>query len=111
MPTELHFNRLTPAEDEALALLAEECAEVIQAITKIQRHGFGSVDPSSHAPGKPTNREKLEEELGDVWAAFAILQVNRMVRMPWCQCAADRKLANVTRWLHHVSIVPTRVRP
>ena len=34
-----HFNGLTPAEDERLAMLAEECAEVIKIVSKIQRHG------------------------------------------------------------------------
>ena len=40
-----HFNKLTPAEDERLAMLAEECAEVIQIVSKIQRHGYDSWHP------------------------------------------------------------------
>ena len=36
-----HFNGLTPAEAKRLALLAEECGEVLQAIGKVLRHGFG----------------------------------------------------------------------
>lgn len=53
-----HFNQLTPAEAERLALLAEECGEVIQAIGKILRHGY----ESRHPDGGPTNREALERE-------------------------------------------------
>lgn len=34
-----HFNNLTPGEAERLAMLAEECGEVIQAVGKILRHG------------------------------------------------------------------------
>ena len=34
-----HFNNLTPGEAERLAILAEECGEVIQIIGKILRHG------------------------------------------------------------------------
>jgi hypothetical protein len=34
---EQHFNGLSPADAEALTLISEECAEVIQAIAKIQR--------------------------------------------------------------------------
>ena len=41
MATE-HFNKLTEAEQERLVILAEECAEVIQVVAKIQRHGFNS---------------------------------------------------------------------
>jgi hypothetical protein len=40
-----HFNGLTPAEAERLALLAEECGEVIQAIGKVLRHGYESRHP------------------------------------------------------------------
>ena len=35
-----NFNQLTPAETERLAILAEECGEVIQAVGKILRHGY-----------------------------------------------------------------------
>lgn len=62
MPT--HFNDLTNAETERLDMLAEECAEVIQAISKIKRHGWNS----RHPDGGPTNREQLFRELRDVAA-------------------------------------------
>jgi NTP pyrophosphatase (non-canonical NTP hydrolase) len=56
--------------DEALLILAEECAEVIQAISKCQRFGIDVCKP-----GKPrTNREHLETELGDVIAMIEILR-------------------------------------
>lgn len=62
-----HFNKLTPAEAERLAILAEECSEVIKTIMKIKRHGYNSFDPSGKEHG--TNRDQLERELGDVLAA------------------------------------------
>ena len=46
-----HFNRLSPAEDERLTVLAEECSEVIQAICKIQRHGYESFNPDELGDG------------------------------------------------------------
>src|SRR6266702_712335 len=67
-----HYNGLTPAEDERLTLLAEECAEVIVAIAKIQRHGYESFDPTIEIPEdmRPeTNRQALTREMGDVRAA------------------------------------------
>ena len=42
MQSEVHvtpFNGLTPAEAERLALLMEECGEVVQIIGKVLRHG------------------------------------------------------------------------
>lgn len=64
-----HFNELSPAEAERLALLAEEMGEAIQAIGKILRHGY----ESTHPDGGPTNRELLEKELGDVQAAITLM--------------------------------------
>lgn len=61
-----HFNQLTPAEAERLALLAEECGEVIRAIGKVLRHGY----ENTHPDGGPTNREALESECGDVYHAM-----------------------------------------
>lgn len=59
-----HFNGLSNAETERLDMLAEECAEVIQAISKIKRHGWDN----RHPDGGPTNREQLFRELRDVAA-------------------------------------------
>lgn len=60
------FNELTDAEAERLAILAEECAEVIKCVGKILRHGYESYDPTGQVKG--TNREQLEREIGDVHA-------------------------------------------
>ena len=62
-----HFNDLEPCDDEMLTVLSEECAEVIQAVSKIQRHGWHSVHPS----GGLTNREDLEKELGHIALAVS----------------------------------------
>jgi len=64
-----HFNKLTPAEDERLAMLAEECAEVIQIVSKIQRHGYDSRHPAD--PLKTTNRAMLRKEVADIAAVTA----------------------------------------
>ena len=60
-----HFNGLTPAEAERLAMLAEECAEVIQIVAKIQRHGYESFHPNDPST---TNRMLLKKELIDLAA-------------------------------------------
>jgi NTP pyrophosphatase (non-canonical NTP hydrolase) len=66
-----HFNKLTPAEQERLAMLAEECAEVIQVVGKILRHGYDSYHPD--APDQ-TNRDLLAKELRDVNAVVRVMQ-------------------------------------
>ncbi len=68
-----HFNGLTPAEAERLAILAEEAGEIVQAVGKILRHGYQSYHPdfTAYAPGsfqRPFNRQALERELGDLSA-------------------------------------------
>lgn len=60
---------------EILNILQEECAEVIQAVSKINRFGI-----DNFKPGKPkTNREHLEDELGDVLAMIDLLIKNNVV--------------------------------
>lgn len=69
-----HFNRLTPAEAERLAMLAEECAEVITEVTKILRHGYESWNPddpeAQASPSSKTNRHTLRLEIIDVHAVM-----------------------------------------
>lgn len=67
-----NFNGLTPGEAERLAMLAEECAEVIQVIGKILRHGYESYHPDEPSI---TNRHLLEKEITDFRSVmFLMLQ-------------------------------------
>lgn len=93
-------NGLTPAEDERLALLLEECAEAIQVIGKIMRHGYESHDPTS-ASLSPTNREMLEKELGHVRHAIDRMTLARDVNVVAIEGAKKLKADSVGRWLHH----------
>lgn len=62
-----HFNKLTPEQVERLAILAEEAAEVIQAVNKILRHGYDNWNPDRTFI--QTNRTDLAKELGQLWLA------------------------------------------
>jgi hypothetical protein len=95
-----HFNRLTPAAAEALALLAEECGEAIQVIGKILRHGLYS----THPDGGPDNRSLLEGEIGDLMAALDILRRLDIVRQTRVDIAAAGKLQRVGKYLHHIAL-------
>ena len=66
-----HFNRLTPAEAERLAMLAEEAAEVIQVVGKILRHGYASWHPDNP---QLDNRALLMNELADFNAVQLLME-------------------------------------
>lgn len=61
---------LMSKEQEALLILQEECAEVIQAVSKIFRFGT-----DNYKPGRTlvSNKEHLETEIGDVLCMIDIL--------------------------------------
>lgn len=92
-----HFNELTPREAELLALLAEECGEVVQAIGKILRHGL----ESRHPGGGPTNREALAVELSHIQAASTLLDQANVLPSGLVATGCEQKLGNVRRYLHH----------
>lgn len=94
-----HFNNLTPAEDERLALLLEECGEVIQIVGKIQRHGYESKAPSR--PMSDTNRLLLEHELGDLINAIQLMDRAKDVRWQEIDKQTQRKRNKVKKYLHH----------
>lgn len=94
-----HFNGLTPAEAERLALLSEELGEAQQAIGKVLRHGYGSCHPD--APRGPDNREALEKELGDVSAAVGLLTEAGDLSEGRIDYARDLKRRRVGRYMHH----------
>src|SRR5689334_11715195 len=65
-------NKLSNAQIERLAILAEELAEAGQAIGKILRHGYDSRSPFAQ-PTERDNRGELEKELGDVLYAMEFM--------------------------------------
>jgi len=58
-------------ELELLGLLQEECAEVIQIISKVRRFGYDSKNP--YDPSGKSNLTLTEDEIGDVYAVMALL--------------------------------------
>lgn len=86
-----NFNRLTPAQDERLSLLAEECAEVIVAVMKIQRHGYDRLN----------NRADLETECGHVNNALRLMVAAGDIDADRLQSAAYNKARKIGPYLHH----------
>lgn len=97
---EANFNRLTPKETEALALLAEECAEVVQIVGKILRHGLDSWHPDTGQG----NRALLAKEIGDVRAAMIIAFDEGVADRVLANDAMVNKLKRVGMYLHHVKV-------
>jgi NTP pyrophosphatase (non-canonical NTP hydrolase) len=81
-------------EREVMNILSEECAEVIQAISKCHRFGL-----DNFKPGKPkTNCEHLEEEIGDLLAMIDILIDMQVVDMPALNRAKLAKIEKLKKW-------------
>lgn len=79
---------------ETMDILQEECAEVIQAVSKISRFGLDNLKP-----GKPkTNREHLEEELGDLLAMVDILHEMDVVSWTNLESAKEAKIEKLKKW-------------
>lgn len=69
----MNYNKLTPAETERLALLAEEAGEIVQTVGKILRHGYSSKNPLN--PYHKGNRDDLTREVADILAVISFVTV------------------------------------
>ena len=92
------FNQLSDAEAERLAILAEECAEVIQAVGKIKRYGYQNWWPKDTGF---TNRQRLEYELGHVDAAVSRLVYAAQISRDEIDRHRSAKLESIKPFLHH----------
>ena len=92
-----HFNNLTPAEAERLAMLAEECGEVIQVVGKILRHGYESYHPENTSE---TNRDLLANEVCDLLAVVQMMDSDFNVGGG---IDPDDAIAEKLRFTHHQS--------
>jgi NTP pyrophosphatase (non-canonical NTP hydrolase) len=85
---------MEPVTKEVMDILQEECAEVIQAVSKISRFGI-----DNYKPGKPkTNREHLEEELGDMLAMIDIMMELRVISLNNLEIAKKAKIEKLKKW-------------
>ena len=85
---------VTDNNNEVMDIAQEECAEVIQAISKIRRFGIDNAKPGTNY----TNREHLEEELGDMLAMIDILTINNIVSWGNLHKAKRAKIEKLKKW-------------
>ena len=96
------FNGLSEEQAEVLAILAEECAETIQVVGKILRHGLYSYNPNTpRGVDGPNNLESLERELGDVRAAIWLCRKYGVI--PSTISDAAKKKMRIRKYLHHAT--------
>lgn len=88
---------LTPAQIERLALLMEDCGEVVKMAAKTLRHGYASASPY----GGPMNRILLERKMGHVRAAIEMMEHAGDVRGGDIRYHKRRKVSSVGKWMHH----------
>ncbi len=94
-------NGLTPAQAERLALLAEECGELVQAIGKVLRHGYDSHNPNDRT--HRGNRADVEREAGQVIAVIDMMcEAGELDAGPVNGATAEKRLS-VRKYLHHAS--------
>lgn len=91
------YNELSAAETERLAILAEECGEVIRIIGKILRFGYASSNPQSGE----LNRTQLTNELGDLANIIDMMVKAEDLDINLLDYYQGRKSANIHKWLKH----------
>lgn len=80
--------------EEILRITQEESAEVIQAISKIFRFGLNNYKPGQ----QKTNKEHLEEELGDLLAMVELITENGIVSVGNMEKAKIAKFEKLKKW-------------
>lgn len=88
------MNNMDDITKEILLITQEECAEVTQAISKVFRFGMDAQYPT----GAPTNKQRLEEELGDLQAMIILLGQRSIISTKNVEFAAEAKLEKLKKW-------------
>ena len=79
---------------EILDILQEECAEVIQNISKCRRFGLDN----QYLNGTGTQRENLVKEIGDVVAMIDLLKDHGVVTELELTIAKQNKFNKLRKW-------------
>ena len=80
---------------EILLITQEECAEVTQAISKVFRFGLNERWPE---PIDPTNKERLEEEAGDLLCMIDIMVEQGIISDEKLNKARNSKREKLKTW-------------
>lgn len=79
-------------ELEVLLIAQEECAEVVQAISKLLRFG-----PNSTWNDR-SNQERLEEEIGDLMCMIELMEQRGIIDSEFVRRAKTAKYHKLEKW-------------
>ena len=97
-------DQLTARTIEYLEILQEECAEVVQAVSKIKRFGLHSFNPTDKK--KVQNIEHLITEIGDVIGMVRLLTESELgsdhgMNLASLSKAGEKKVIKVAKYLQN----------
>ena len=81
-------------QQEILDILQEECAEVVQAVSKCRRFGIDTVNLKLNI----SNRDLLCQEIGDVMAMITLCYDFGIVDYDQVLAATDAKIEKLRTW-------------
>lgn len=80
--------------NEVMDILQEECAEVIQAVSKCSRFGLNNLKPGKTL----TNVQHLESEIGDLLAMVDLLKSMNIITDNGLDQAKHAKIEKLKIW-------------
>ena len=84
-------------KEHLLTILSEECAEVIQGVSKALRFGLDDVGPSSQSD----NRENISNELNDLLGIIEMLKDEDILKSYHSRIRIVHKKAKVEKYLKY----------
>ena len=89
--------KLQPKQ-QLMVILAEECGELLQACSKILRRGSVDLDDTHMPETRELYKEKLVEELGDVYCMINLLHEWDIVSWDELEERAEYKKKKLEKW-------------
>jgi len=86
--------KMNNKEKEIMDILQEECAEVIQMISKCRRFGIDTV----HLKAGQANRKCLTDEMGDLLAMIDLMIEHGVVTVEGLNAAKQEKFNKLKKW-------------
>ena len=81
-------------QKQIMLIAQEECAEVIQAISKVFRFGVDDIHPVT----KKSNKDSLEEEAGDLMCMLQLMMDKGVINETKVYEASIQKRIKLEKW-------------